>query len=235
MVLVKPLTRELKALYSKGRRKALQLSRNPNKQELLAYGVVGASVTVLVGGILYRSIKKLSWGKRPPSKPLGMPYPSNAERDRRYGPLSYVHDPLPGDPEHIQLLSRPNVEKFLIPELAAIGATSGVTMHPDAGRALQKVIRDLKRDGKLHLLKTYSGGYNPRMVRGSTTSLSSHSYGTAIDINAPQNPLGTPGTPEQWELAEYFVPHGFYWGGWFSRQDPHHFDWVGKPTSSPTV
>jgi hypothetical protein len=34
-------------------------------------------------------------------------------------------------------------------------------------------------------------GYAERMIRGSTTTLSNHASGTAIDLNAPKHPLGT--------------------------------------------
>jgi D-alanyl-D-alanine carboxypeptidase-like protein len=34
-------------------------------------------------------------------------------------------------------------------------------------------------------------GYAERAIRGSSTTLSNHASGTAIDINAPQHPLGT--------------------------------------------
>lgn len=231
---VKPLTRELTALYSKGRREVLRVARNPNKQELVAYGVVGGALALLVGGSAYSLIRKLRWGKRPPKRPLGMVYPTNAQRDERYGPLSFSPDPLPGNPENVILHNSPRLETVQVPQLAGIGRTS-VRMFPDAAHAFRRAMRDLERDGKLGLLKTYSGAHNARLVRGSTTSLSSHSYGTSIDLNAPENPLGTGGTPEQWELAEYLIPHGFYWGGWFTRQDPHHFEWIGKPKTNSSL
>ena len=37
-------------------------------------------------------------------------------------------------------------------------------------------------------------GYAERTIRGSTTTLSNHASGTAIDLNAPQHPLGVRGT-----------------------------------------
>jgi hypothetical protein len=35
-------------------------------------------------------------------------------------------------------------------------------------------------------------GYAERLIRGSSTTISNHASGTAIDINAPQHPLGVP-------------------------------------------
>lgn len=37
-------------------------------------------------------------------------------------------------------------------------------------------------------------GYAERLVRGSTTTISDHASGTAIDLNAPEHPLGVPVT-----------------------------------------
>lgn len=70
----------------------------------------------------------------------------------------------------------------------------------------------------------YSGCYNWRAQRRAA-SLSRHSWGIAIDLNADENPLGA--TPRMDPgVVEVFERNGFYWGGRFkSRKDGMHFEW----------
>ena len=74
----------------------------------------------------------------------------------------------------------------------------------------------------------YEGGcWNPRTARviaGGT--LSSHSWGIAIDINVANNPLGSPPQQDP-RLVAIMAAHGFAWGGRFLRPDGAHFEWVG--------
>jgi hypothetical protein len=75
-------------------------------------------------------------------------------------------------------------------------------------------------------------GYGCRAVRGSKTTPSNHSWGLAIDINAPSNPMGRtfrsdipPGVVAMWWDC------GFYWGGWYrTRPDAMHFEYVHRPS-----
>jgi hypothetical protein len=65
--------------------------------------------------------------------------------------------------------------------------------------------------------------YQNRMVRGSVSTKSTHSFGLAIDVNALSNILGTTGdmpmeVVQQWEIE------GGDWGGDWSRPDPMHFE-----------
>ena len=71
-------------------------------------------------------------------------------------------------------------------------------------------------------------GYAYRDVRGSTTTLSNHSSGTAIDLNATRHPLGKVGTfpnekvPMIRALAKKY---GLIWGGDYkNRKDEMHFE-----------
>lgn len=71
-------------------------------------------------------------------------------------------------------------------------------------------------------------GYCYREVRGSTTTLSNHASGTAIDLNATKHPLGKAGTfplakvPMIRALAKKY---GLRWGGdYIGRKDEMHFE-----------
>lgn len=89
-------------------------------------------------------------------------------------------------------------------------------------------------------LPTYSirriGCFNPRFQRGSSSVVSVHTFGAAVDINSDQNPLIAPcaeddprraetkyhDLPDEW--IDAFRRQGFFWGGDFSsRFDPMHF------------
>jgi hypothetical protein len=82
-------------------------------------------------------------------------------------------------------------------------------------------------------------GYAYRDVRGSTTSLSNHSSGTAIDLNATQHPLGKVGTfpiekvPMIRALAKKY---GLLWGGDYrNRKDEMHFEVTLTPAKAAAL
>lgn len=73
-----------------------------------------------------------------------------------------------------------------------------------------------------------SWGYAYRPVRGQTSGLSNHASGTAIDLNAPQHPLGKVGTvPAKLRAAISAQARalGLRWGGDYTgRKDEMHFE-----------
>jgi hypothetical protein len=82
-------------------------------------------------------------------------------------------------------------------------------------------------------------GYAFRDVRGSTTTLSNHSSGTAIDLNATQHPLGKVGTfpaekvPMIRALAKKY---GLLWGGDYrNRKDEMHFEVILTPAKAAAL
>ena len=88
-------------------------------------------------------------------------------------------------------------------------------------RALTNLIQR-KRDNEL---KTFDGCFNIRKKRG-LTSMSLHSWGVAIDVNAAWNGLGKPSTLTP-EFVKCFTDAGFEWGGNWTRTDPMHFE-IGR-------
>lgn len=73
-------------------------------------------------------------------------------------------------------------------------------------------------------------GYAERTIRGSTTTLSNHASGTAIDLNAPRHPLGVRGTftDQQVRTIHDIVAAtrgAVRWGGDYTgRVDEMHFE-----------
>lgn len=73
----------------------------------------------------------------------------------------------------------------------------------------------------IHELKTFDGCFNIRAKRG-LSSMSLHSWGIAIDINAFENGLGKDPKMSK-ELVQCFTDAGFDWGGTWTRKDGMHF------------
>lgn len=73
-------------------------------------------------------------------------------------------------------------------------------------------------------------GYAERPIRGSSTTLSNHASGTAIDLNAPEHPLGARGTFTDAQTAlirkKLSEMHSVIrWGGdYVNRADEMHFE-----------
>ncbi len=75
--------------------------------------------------------------------------------------------------------------------------------------------------GLIDELKTWDGCFNVRKKRG-LKSMSLHSWGIAIDINAAWNGLGNEPTMSN-RLVKCFTDCGFEWGGTWTRKDGMHF------------
>lgn len=93
------------------------------------------------------------------------------------------------------------------------------------------------------LVPGHCWGFACRAVRGSDVP-SNHSWGTAVDLNAPANPMATAKWHSRYgnndshgrnlktqfspEIVELWTSHGFVWGGhWTRRPDPMHFEFAG--------
>ena len=87
---------------------------------------------------------------------------------------------------------------------------------------LTKAFKNLIATGNVKELKTWDGCFNIRKMRG-LTSMSLHSWGIAIDVNAAWNGLNK--TPVlSAGFVKCFTDAGFDWGGNFkSRVDGMHF------------
>ena len=87
---------------------------------------------------------------------------------------------------------------------------------------LKKAFKNLIDTGAVKELKTWDGCFNIRKKRGLST-MSLHSWGLAIDVNAFENGLYQ--TPKlSPTFAKCFTDAGFNWGGNWLRQDGMHFE-----------
>lgn len=87
---------------------------------------------------------------------------------------------------------------------------------------LMQAFSNLIERGYVKELKTFDGCFNVRKKRG-LKSLSLHSWGIAIDVNAAWNGLGKTPTLSA-GFVKCFTDCGFDWGGTWKRHDGMHFE-----------
>jgi hypothetical protein len=94
---------------------------------------------------------------------------------------------------------------------------------------VRAALEDILASGLMSEIKVYSGCWASRTVsRSPTAPPSTHAYGAAIDINAPQNPYGRKPTMNR-DVVRIFESWGFNWGGDFLIPDGHHFEFRRFP------
>jgi hypothetical protein len=86
---------------------------------------------------------------------------------------------------------------------------------------LTQAFKNLIATGNVNKLKTWDGCFNIRKKRG-LVSMSLHSWGIAIDLNAAWNGLGQVPTLTP-SFVKCFTDAGFDWGGTWTRKDGMHF------------
>jgi hypothetical protein len=174
----------------------------------------------------------------PPVPPGLRPIPA-AARPKLLGEIKFVADPAPLNAEAIRITNdfiRAHLKMVEVPHFAGIPGfphNGQLLMHRYMEKPLLAVLDRLRQLDLLRLVGTFSGLWAPRLIRGSRTTLSNHAWGTALDLNAPYNQLGTHGARvgkygSVRELVPTFNEYGFFWGGHFDelgwRSDPMHFE-----------
>jgi len=94
--------------------------------------------------------------------------------------------------------------------------------------SLKEVMADIASEQpKVHAALGTAGMFCCRLVRGSATSISNHSWGTAIDLtlNGVLDAFGDDTVQFGLTLiAPIFNRHGWYWGAAFRTEDGMHFE-----------
>ena len=170
-----------------------------------------------------------------PSAPSFAALVSTADRQKLFGAFDFQADPRPDNKENIRILGdwvEKNIVRVEIPVQSVLGKPGPLVMqfHRLGAEQLKAMWLEWEKQGLLDRVLSFDGAFVPRFIRGSTSSLSNHAFGTAFDINAAQNPLkaepalvGERGSVR--ELVEIANRFGFYWGGHFkSRPDGMHFE-----------
>jgi len=121
---------------------------------------------------------------------------------------------------------QPELEKFMvvwdIPSHLEVGVIpKKLYCNKDIIKPLEQAIQNLIARNKVSELKTFDGCFNIRKKRG-LNSMSLHSWGIAIDVNAAWNALNAQPTLSP-EFVKCFTDAGFDWGGTWFRKDGMHF------------
>ena len=120
----------------------------------------------------------------------------------------------------------PNLQRAMImwdvPGYMEIGVIpKRIYCNRDMIEPLSKAFHNLIQTGHVKELKTWDGCFNIRKKRG-LASMSLHSWGIAIDVNAFENGLNQ--TPKLSPgFVKCFTDAGFDWGGLWKRKDGMHF------------
>ncbi len=129
-----------------------------------------------------------------------------------------------------QAVTNPKIKALL--ETRQIGPIR-VTMVKPALESLERIYNQLKEDEPDLAAKLgTAGALCARLIRGSTRSVSNHSWGTAIDlkIEGKLDPFADGSTQfGLLLLAELFNEEGWFWGATYRREDSMHFE-VGVET-----
>lgn len=121
----------------------------------------------------------------------------------------------------------------LAPTLKAFPIKKGSTArgfycHKLLVSVFQKVFEEIVLAGLTDEIKTFDGCFNIRKIRGSSTTMSLHSWAIAIDLNYKGNELGNNNPEMNPEVVKIFEKNGFYWGGRFKRKDGMHFEYFNR-------
>jgi hypothetical protein len=176
---------------------------------------------------------------------LGMPADrpfSNEEMKRHFGDFRWKEDPRRRGAIIIEpAWRRDNLRKVFVPALKGKptynnGTFRGnVTFHKDTADALTAAFEEVLKEGLDDLILHWGGSWVARHKNWNPNrDLSSHSWGTAFDINVPWNGYGhTPPALGEHGSVRDLVPileaHGFFWGGNFSTPDGMHFEYARVP------
>lgn len=108
---------------------------------------------------------------------------------------------------------------------------SKIRVHRKCADSLQRVLDAIwlasrRRESKIQEwgMHLYAGGFNYRLMRGSTR-LSMHSWGCAVDFDSARNSFGdqTPNFENIPQVLDAFAAEGWTWGGRWNKPDGMHW------------
>lgn len=170
-----------------------------------------------------------------PPAPGGLRQYSTVEMHERFGALMATPDPSPENPERVRIVNpdgRRKLAAVVIPELEdRQGGPRGgkVILHADVCDDFRALWDAWAAADLTRLVRSWGGSFAERTIRGSRTSLSRHSWGTAFDLNAAWNGLGRAPAPTGapgclLPLVPIAERMGWVWGGRWKRPDGMHFE-----------
>lgn len=140
--------------------------------------------------------------------------------------LSLVGNPRGTYDQECRMPTNPVVSDLVVYS-ADVGPFNVTGLKP-AVETLETILSDVKRNERsVYDALGHVGMLCCRYVRGSTTTISNHSWGTAIDltINGVLDTRGDGKTQTGLlKIYKYFNKHGFFWGAAFRTEDCMHFE-----------
>lgn len=142
---------------------------------------------------------------------------TGAKAAKAFGAFSYRYFP-DGTIQPDARWVRDNIRTVTLPIVGR------VTCHRLMIPQLRGALQDVADAGLASSLSTYDGCYVPRFIeRNPENSISLHTWGIAIDMDASTNYRGIQGTMHP-EVVTIFKRWGFRWGGDWKHTDPMHFE-----------
>jgi len=157
--------------------------------------------------LLTRPIDGAEFGSEWPNRLGEPPQPAFVLTSSLFGEFAFRHTPTASNPEKIEILDgwveenivdlhAPQMDKclFAVDRHYAKREVGTIRCHRLAAAAFQELFSRWEEAGLLDRILTCAGVFNARLKRGASNArpvnLSNHSWGTAIDLNAWENPLG---------------------------------------------
>jgi hypothetical protein len=155
---------------------------------------------------------------------------TRTQLDRHFGSFSWFNHPTrrgavvirpPWAAQHVVRVAPP------FPLAAANGKPVRLLQcHKLIAPHLLAALQDLEREGLTSLLETFDGCWVPRHMHWDPgASLSSHSWGIALDLNAAHFPYGS-AKHQHPRLVAAFTGRGFQAGETWHTPDPMHFEYA---------
>lgn len=113
------------------------------------------------------------------------------------------------------------------------GADFPAGVHEDIADLMELLLIESANRGWQRLHSGWCWGYANRAIKtssgGSLNVASNHSWGLAIDINAPANPFGGSSHSIPEAMGDFWENYGFRWGGHYSgTRDWMHMEFMGS-------
>lgn len=165
---------------------------------------------------------------RPRGEPQRFTTPDGIARPGNFAQvLATFGDPRPNPTawarRNIDLARAPGGFQFRY-HTGGIGPT--VRVHKLIRPQFERLFQAIAAEGLWDAIQPVSGPYVHRNVRNSTTKLSMHAFGLAIDINPDEFPRGHKDHFPDPFVVQIFQDHGFHWGIFFPNPDPMHFQFA---------
>lgn len=215
-----------------GNKTAQATTRFQQQQGIGADGKVGKNTVKAAVALGYDPVKAGFW----PAEPDFAPLSSNKDRAALFGAFAFVGAPTADEPDAIRITDgwdKQNIVWVDVPQLRGVRGTNkkkGIQFHRKGVPQLLAMFQAIGDAGLSDRILRFDGSFVPRFQRNSHTSLSTHSWGSSLDLNAAWNDFESPPAGLGMkgcllEVVKIANDHGFFWGGHFSsRIDGMHFE-----------